>query len=153
MVYSECMLVDVTVSVTIAASPEVVFEWLTDLERYPLWNAALRQVGRRGRMHEGMIVPLKSVVMGREIESSMEVHRMAPGKDLELLNNTGAVPYRAVYRFIPEGNATEIVLWCQLEPQTRLFHMAAPLIEALAKNRLSSDLTTLKALIEAESTT
>lgn len=144
------MLVDVTVSVTIAAPAGVVFDWLIDLDRYPLWNAALRKVGRRGRMHEGMIVQTVSTVMGRDVESTMEVHRLVEGKDLELLNNTGAVPYRAVYRFIPEGGNTEIVLWCQLEPQTRLFHMAAPLIEALAKTRLSADLETLKNLIEAE---
>ena len=144
------MLVDVTVSVTIQASPEVIFEWLTDLDRYLLWNAALREVGRRGKMHEGMIVPMKSVVMGKQIESSMEVVRLVPGKDIELLNNTGAVPYRAVYRFIPEGDRTEVVLWCQLEPQSRVFALARPLIESLAKARLSGDLEMIKALIEAE---
>jgi hypothetical protein len=144
------MLVDVTVSTTIKASAEVVFEWLIDLDRYPLWNASLREVGRGGRMHEGMIVPMKSLVMGKPVESSMEVVRLVPGKDIELLNNTGAVPYRAVYRFIPEGAQTEIVLWCQIEPQSRVFQLARPLIESLAKARLSGDLASLKALIEAE---
>ena len=148
--YCKGMLVDVTVSITIAAAPEVIFEWLTDLGRYPLWNAALREVGRKGKMHEGMIVPMKSSVMGKLIESSMEVLRLVPGKDIELINNTGAVPYRAVYRFIPEGKKTEVVLWCQLEPQSRVFQLARPLVESLAKARLSGDLESLKALIEAE---
>lgn len=139
---------NVTVSVQIQASPEVIFEWLTDLDRYKLWNDGLTKMGRRGKMHEGMIFSSASTTFGQPSEASIEVRRLVPNQEIELINNTGAVSYRAIYRLIPDEGRTEVVLWLQLEPNSRLVDMAAPMLESVTASRLQGYLETLRDLVE-----
>lgn len=142
------MIVDVTVSAFIAASPARVFEWLTDLDRMPLWSSGLLEVKRRGKMQPGIVFETRSNVMGQVTSATAEVRSLTPERELELINNTGAILYRAVYRLIPSDDQTELILWCQIEPRSRVFQLARPLIESLAATRLQADMNMLKALIE-----
>lgn len=75
--------------ITIAASPQRVWEVLTDFAAYPLWNPAMVEV--RGRAEVGAHLTVQFRTQKRSLSIPVRVLTVAPGRELRWTGPTGLV--------------------------------------------------------------
>lgn len=129
---------------------ERVFQALTFLDEYPLWNSGVIRVSKSGYLVENMLIEMESVVGGEVVVSNLEIVSMVANKSIEIVNNSGVVSYRLMYQLLSHSpDVTELV--CVLQFTFKKFSMdiARPAIEAMAENRIRSNLESLKILLNA----
>jgi ribosome-associated toxin RatA of RatAB toxin-antitoxin module len=137
-----------TTSVVFPLSAEAVFRELSMLDQYPLWNSGMISISKRGPMHEGMLFETASVVLGQTIKSLVEVKHLVPNQEIELVNNTGAITYWALFRFIETSpDHTEVTFTIRFEFKSIVLNLAKPTVEATAANRTKGDLEFLRGLM------
>lgn len=107
----------------------------------------MTRVSHDGRMSPGLVYETETIVAGRPNTSRIEVVRMIPDKEVELVSNSGLVGFRAVYHFVGRG-AHETELICELNFAFHNFvlNLARPVIESMAEARIRGDMEMLRAL-------
>lgn len=142
------MKVLVRISRRIAARPEAVFGHLTDLGSHRMWNPEIVEISRGGTLALGDTYDTVSSFMGKRIGTQNLVTQLKPGRELEVKNSSGPLQYLVNYRLTAAGDGTELACRCQVVLASQLFHLAAPVIEMIMKDKLQRDLRTLGAAVE-----
>lgn len=101
----------VKVEILIPASQEVIWQVLTELEHYPLWNPAFEY--QEGDLHEGSkITYLVSEIEGKATTISATVNEIQPNF---ILNQSGGVwgviTFDHTYSLTPHGNETKVTIY------------------------------------------
>lgn len=137
-----------TISVTLPLPAEELFRELTTLDNYPMWNSGMISISKKGPMHEGMLYETESVVVGQRIKSLVEVKRLVKNQEIELINNTGAITYWALFRLHEAGSGeTEVAFTIRFEFKSFILNLAKQTIEATAAQRIKNDLKLLGILM------
>lgn len=136
------------VKVTFHTSRAKAFAGLTDLKRYPLWNSGMVEILFDGMMREGMSYQSKSIVVGQENSTTVQVVRMVKNELIQLQSTGGAIPFTAEYQLTAKANEeTEVGCTLQFELKGIALKFAHSVIESMAKTRIKGDLETLRALV------
>lgn len=123
-----------------------VYAALIDLRAYPEWSGDLVRVSHRGPLALGLKYETETQVMGHKQISRIEVVRLVPDKEIELINDAGLISYRLLFRLIEHSpGETELVCVVRFEFNNLVMELARPQIEAMAESRIGTDLENLRA--------
>ena len=87
-------MIRIELTVEIARPPEDVFELLSDIERLSEWQASAVEAHTDGPLAEGSRVREKRRLLGREVDTELEVVAYEPPKRLTLRSLGGPVDFR-----------------------------------------------------------
>jgi carbon monoxide dehydrogenase subunit G len=135
---------------TVNAKPAVVFAYLTDPEKATLWQSSLveAQLEPEGPLRAGTQIHEVRKLLGRRMESTVDVTELEPEHVFAGHVRAGPVPWRFRYRFEESGESTRIELHMEGEPGG-FFRVAEPLVVRTVEKQLESDFATLKQLVES----
>ena len=147
------MAIDITAEVTIDRKREDVAWFAMDPENDPVWIGGIveAKMVTEPPFGKGTRVARVAKFMGRRMEYTPEVTRYEPGKLLEMSTD---VPFEMTirYEFEDAGDGTLARVRVQGEG-SGFYRLAAPLLARVVKRNVSSDLQTLKRLLESSADT
>jgi len=137
-----------TNTITIHRRPDVVFDYLADLENLPRWNYAIQQTRKLtpgpvvvgSRYHQVRTVPAYG-------EESLEVVELEPRRRLTVSGTLNALPARLTYVLEPEGDATLVTNDVELSTSGPLT-LVAPLASRQIKSAVAANLDVLRQILE-----
>jgi ligand-binding SRPBCC domain-containing protein len=134
---------------TVDAPPAVVFAYLTDREKATIWQASLLEANFKpdAPVHQGTEIHEVRKLLGRKIESTVEVTEFEQDQLFGGRVLAGPVPWEFRYTFEPVGGSTRITFHMEGEPGG-FFRLAEPLVVRTVEKQLENDFSTLKELIE-----
>ena len=147
------MAIDITAEVTIDRKREDVAWFAMDPENDPVWIGGVieAKMVTKPPFGKGTKVARVAKFLGRRMEYTPEVIRYEPGKLLEMSTD---VPFEMTirYEFEDAGDGTLARVRVQGEG-SGFYRLAAPLLARVVKRNVSSDLQTLKRLLESSADT
>jgi uncharacterized membrane protein len=134
---------------TVDAPPAVVFAYLTDREKATIWQASLLEArfSPDAPVHKGTEIHEVRKLLGRKIESTVEVTECEPDQLFEGRVRSGPVPWQFRYTFEGADGSTRVHFHMEGEPGG-FFRLAEPLVVRTVEKQLQNDFSTLKELIE-----
>ena len=134
---------------TVDAPAAVVFAYLTDREKATVWQASLLEArfSPDEPVHKGTEIHEVRKLLGRKIESTVEVTEFETDRVFGGRVRSGPVPWQFRYRFEEADGSTRIDFHMEGEPGG-FFRLAEPLVVRTVQKQLENDLSTLKELIE-----
>jgi len=137
-------------SVEINKPIEEVFEYVTNIDNLPLWAGPVTEAKQtsEGPVGVGTTQTQVAQLLGRRIESSLEVTEYEPNKKFTTKSTSGPIPIEVHYNFEPvaEGTRLEVV---GILDAGGFFKLAEPLVARTLKRQTEGDFKTLKELLES----
>lgn len=137
-------------SVEINKPIEEVFEYVTNIDNLPLWAGPVTEAKQTsvGPVGVGTTQTQVAQLLGRRIESSLEVTEYEPNKKFTTKSTSGPIPIEVHYNFEPvaEGTRLEVV---GILDAGGFFKLAEPLVARTLKRQTEGDFKTLKELLES----
>jgi uncharacterized membrane protein len=135
--------------VEIARPVAEVFAYVTDMERLPEWQTtALSGRLESERMEKGARIVEVRKVLGRELQSTMDVTAYEPERRFAVEVADGPVMYRADETFEDAGGRTRVRIVFEGEP-AGYFPMSDELVEHQIRRELEEDFRSLKLVLES----
>ncbi len=134
---------------TVAAPPAVVFAYLTDRDKATVWQGSLLEAhfSPDAPVHKGTEIHEVRKLLGRKIESTVEVTEFEPDQLFGGRVLSGPVPWQFRYTFALADGSTRVGFHMEGEPGG-FFRLAEPLVVRTVERQLESDFSTLKELVE-----
>lgn len=142
------MKADVVTRITISASPQEVFNYLSDLKYHYIWNPQTRRIYPVTILKKGTVYNTENVVLGMVINSQNKVVKFVKDKEIQLVNETGQLHYCVNFQLLPKGKKTQVVCDTQVSTDGRYFSFAKPVLKLLAQRELQTDMRALKLAVE-----
>lgn len=137
-------------NVEIARAREDVFAFLTDVERFPEWQATVSEIGADGPVVEGARIHDVREFMGRRAASTLEVVRLDAPRLFALRVVDGPLRYEIDHSLGErDGARTSLTVSARADVPGLFGFAARPMVKA-AERQLRSDLERLRDLLEAE---
>lgn len=143
------MKAKVVTRVSIGATADEVFKYLTDLKYMHLWNPQLKAASSQKVLRLNSTYQTVSIVLGITIEALNMVTEYVPGKLLQVENTTGNIHYLVNFRLTRKNRATTM-LTCTTTvwSESLAFAFSTPVLKLLARRELQTDLQALKIAVE-----
>ena len=144
-------MVELEASVDIDRPIDEVFAYVADPAKTPEWSSVALECSLEGSGPIGVGSRIRSVgqFIGRRVEASEEVTQYAPPHKMVVREVTGPTHGEKVRQFESIGEGTRYRVRIAGE-SGGLFKLADPIVAALMKRTIETDLQTLKALLEAK---
>ena len=143
-------MLDITLSVTIAAPAEAVYALITDVEATPSWSSAISRTTRDGEgpLRVGDTFSEEATLLGRVIRTVKVVTSLEEGKLYAEAVREGLLPHAVRMTLSPTAAGTHLTFQLSGDPGrgARLF---GPLLSRVLKRQITSDLKQMKRLLEA----
>ncbi len=139
-------MIRIELTLAIERPPEDVFELLSDIERLPEWQSSAIEAHTEGPLAEGSRVTEKRRLLGREVDSELEV--VEPPKRLTLRSLGGPVNFTVDHELVEEGGGTQLTFVAEAEPGAFL-RLAERVLARKAEQEFRKDFERLKELLEA----
>ncbi len=115
-------MINLKTTVRIARPIDVVFAYVSDPRRFPVWNSAVREV--RETSEPGRVG--STYVMERDLptgpaRNDLEIVTLEPPAEFALRTTSGPTPFLYRYRFTEDGDGTRL----ELDAEIRLPRIAA----------------------------
>ena len=135
--------------VTIDRPPADVFTLLTDLNRVPEWQSSLEELSLSSGAPLRVGSQLREVrtLLGRRVESSLEVTALEPAREFSLRVLSGPLPFHVKHRLEPVGAGTRLYVTGEAETGG-FFSFAERLVERRARRQFERDFSAFKGLLE-----
>ena len=140
-------MVRIELAVPIQCRPEDVFELLTDLERLSEWQSSVVESRADGPLAEGSRIVEKRHVLGRNVETELEVTAFDPPWKLTLKTLRGPVRFTIVHELVEDGDGTLVRVVAEGEAGG-FMKLARPLLARTAEHEMRRDFDRLKELAE-----
>ena len=138
----------IELTVEISRPPEAVFELLSDIERLSEWQTSAVEAHTGGPLAEGSRVREKRRLLGREVDTELEVVAYEPPKRLTLRSLGGPVDFRVDHELTERGGGTVLRFVAEAQPGG-LLRLTEPLLARTAKQEFRQDFDRLKELLES----
>jgi carbon monoxide dehydrogenase subunit G len=125
-----------------------VFALLADLDRLPEWQASAVESRAEGELAEGTRIRERRRVMGRELESELEVVAYDPPRRLTLKALSGPVRFTVDHQLTESGEGTVLRLVAKGKAGG-FMKFGEPLLARKAEEEMRADLERLKGLLES----
>ena len=143
-------MIKVENSVEINKSVEEVFEYVVNIENLPQWAGPVLEAKQtsEGPVGVGTTQSQVAQLLGRKIESTLEVTEYELNKKYTTKSTSGPIPIEVQHNFeqIPGGTRLETI---GLVDASGFFKLAEPLVARTLKRQTEGDVKTLKELMEA----
>lgn len=131
------------VVVEIARPPEDVYAFLTDVSNLPKWQSGVHSARREGsHIHESRHM------LGRELQTTLEVEQEEPPRVFALRALNSPVPFTVRHELEPSGEGTRLTVVGEGDPGM-LPGFAAGVMARRAEKQFRKDFERLKKLLEA----
>ena len=141
-------MIHIELSVEIARAPEDVFALLSDVERLSEWQTSAIEAHADGPLAQGSRISEKRRLLGREVDSELEVVAYEPPKRLTLRSLGGPVRFTVDHELVEQGEGTLLTLLAEAEPGG-LMRFTGPMIARTAEQQFRQDFDRLKELLES----
>jgi len=131
-----------TVTVEIARPPEEVFDYLADPSNLPTWQESAVEA----RLEGGRVVERRRM-LGREIESTMEISENEPPRLLTLRTVEGPIPLEVRHELSPSRGGTRLDVAIEGEGGGML-GLARKMAVRAAERQFKGDFERLKRVLE-----
>lgn len=132
----------------IDAKPEAVFEYLSDLNHLPAWQAMIRKISPTPvPIQIGTTAEVSAEVAGRSIEGQITITRFDPPNSIAYEMKAGPTRVTAEMIIVPAGSGTRLDLHGQAEP-AGILKLAEKAIQSQVQTQMQHNLDTLKAIFE-----
>ena len=98
-------MIRIELTVEVARPPEDVFELLSDIERLSEWQASAVEAHTDGPLAEGSRVREKRRLLGREVDTELEVVAYEPPRRLTLRSLGGPVKFTVDHELVAQAAA------------------------------------------------
>ena len=142
-------MVRIDFTLAIARPPADVFARLVDLDRLPEWQESSLASSADGPLELGRRVTERRRIMGREIETELEVTACDAPRQLTLKALGGPVPFTVDHQLVEQAGSTLLHVVGEAKPGT-FMKLAEPMIARTAEQELRRDFARLKEQLEAE---
>jgi Polyketide cyclase / dehydrase and lipid transport len=134
---------------TVKATPAAVFAYLTDQEKSTVWQASLLEAHFTpdGPMRQGTEIREVRKILGRKMESTVDVTEFEPDRLFAGRVRSGPVPWQFRYTLDDQDGATRVGFHMEGEPGG-FFRLAEPLVIRTVERQLANDFSTLRELVE-----
>jgi uncharacterized protein YndB with AHSA1/START domain len=140
-------VIRVEVALEIERSPQEVFDYLTDVDRVPEWQASALESHADGPLGVGARIHETRRLLGRDAHTELEVSAFDPPRRLTLNTISGPVKVDIDHRLETHGDGTLLHVVAEADPGLML-GFARPVIERQAKREVRGDFDRLKELLE-----
>ena len=141
-------MIRIKFALAIDRSPEDVFELLTDIGRLPEWQTSAIEAHSDGPLEQGSRVIEKRRLLGREVDSELEVVAYEPPTRLTLRSLGGPVNFTVDHELVAKGGGTELTFVAEAQPRGAL-RLAEPVLARTAEQQFRQDFDRLKELLES----
>ncbi|MDQ2910535.1 MAG: SRPBCC family protein [Actinomycetota bacterium] len=141
-------MIRIELTLAIERSPEDVFELLSDIERLPEWQSSAVEAHTDGPLAEGSRIAERRRLLGREVDSEVEVVAYEPPRRLTLRSLGGPVNFTVDHELVEEGGGTQLTFVGEAKPGAFL-KLAEPVLKRTAEQEFRKDFERLKELLEA----
>ena len=148
-------MVKVEYDVTMAAPPEAVFDYVTDVERIPEWQSAagVRRVTKAdaGPLRVGSTFRMERESRGNVAQIDCTITTLEPSRrfDFHTLDNDGFVgDFRTT--LAPAGDGTALNWSVRMQPPNLLYRVLQPVIAREIRRSADLDFANLKRILEAD---
>jgi carbon monoxide dehydrogenase subunit G len=141
-------VIRIELTVEIARTPDDVFELLSDIARLPEWQTSAIEAHAEGPLREGSRVTEKRRLLGRELDTELEVVAYEPPRRLTLRSLGGPVEFTVDHQLAAQGGGTELRLLAEAEPGG-LLRLTQPVLARTAEQEFRRDFDRLKELLES----
>jgi carbon monoxide dehydrogenase subunit G len=141
-------VIHIELTVEIARTPEEVFALLSDVERLPEWQTSAVEAHTEGPLAQGSRITETRRLLGREVDSELEVVAYEPPKRLTLRSLGGPVRFTVDHELVAQDGGTRLTLVAEAEPGG-LMRFTGPMIARTAEQQFRQDFDRLKALLES----
>ncbi|MEU9685952.1 SRPBCC family protein [Amycolatopsis japonica] len=143
------MSVDVRTEIVIDAPRDEVAAYAADPSKAPSWYANIKSVEWETPppLAVGSKIAFVAEFLGRRLAYTYEVTDHVPGERLTMRTAQGPFPMETTYTWTTEGSGTRMTLRNQGTP-AGFTKLAAPLLTTKMRHANTTDLHTLKALLE-----
>jgi carbon monoxide dehydrogenase subunit G len=140
-------VVRIDFTVEVARPPQEVFELMTDLARLPEWQASAVESKADGALHEGARIAERRRVMGRELETQLEVTGFDPPRQLTLKALNGPIRFTVDHRLAEADGGTRLRVVAEGKAGG-FMKLGQPMLARTAEAELRKDFERLKELLE-----
>ncbi len=141
-------MIRIDLNVEIARTPEDVFELLSDIERLPEWQTSAIEAHVDGPLGEGSRVIEKRRLLGREVDTELEVVAYEPPTRLTLRSLGGPVDFTVDHELAVQGGGTQLRFVAEAQPGG-LLRLTEPVLARTAEQEFRRDFDRLKELLES----
>ncbi len=145
-------MINVNASVKVYAPAQSVFEFLVDTSTFQLWHTGIIKLSAPAILKAGDTYETESIIMGKTIKSVNEVTKLVTGRELVLENQESTLSYRMTYLLQAMPGCTMVNCHLSINGESTFMHMAKPVLEFMAHNRIENDLKLARVLIEDKHT-
>jgi uncharacterized protein YndB with AHSA1/START domain len=139
--------VRVELTIEISRPPQEVFDYLTDLEKLPEWQASAVESRADGPLAEGARISERRSFMGRDIDTEVEVAAHEPPHRLTLRALKAPLKLSIDHLLDARDGGTTLRVIAEGRP-TGALRLAGPAVESGARRELTRDFNRLKELLE-----
>jgi uncharacterized protein YndB with AHSA1/START domain len=140
-------VIRIQLTIVVERSPEDVFELLSDIERLPEWQTSAVEAHADGPLEEGSRVREKRRLLGREVDSVLEVVAYERPRRLTLRSLGGPVSFTVDHELAAKGGGTQLTFVAEAQPHGAL-RLAGPVLARTAAQQFRQDFDRLKELLE-----
>jgi carbon monoxide dehydrogenase subunit G len=141
-------VIRIELTVEIARTPADVFALLSDVDRLPEWQTSAVEAHTDGPLAQGSRIAEKRRLLGREVDSELEVVAYEPPQRLILRSLGGPVKFTVDHELAAQGKGTRLTLVAEAEPGG-LMRLTGPMIARTAEQQFRQDFDRLKELLES----
>jgi carbon monoxide dehydrogenase subunit G len=141
-------MIRIEFALAIDRSPEDVFEFLSDIGRLPEWQTSAIEAHSDGPLEQGSRVTEKRRLLGREVDSELEVIAYEPPTRLTLRSLGGPVNFTVDHELAAKGGGTQLTFVAEAQPRGAL-RLAEPVLARTAEQQFRQDFDRLKELLES----
>jgi carbon monoxide dehydrogenase subunit G len=137
-------------TIDIARPPEDVFAYITDLDNVREWQPATEEIRREteGPMQVGTTYVQAMRMMGRRLETRIEVTELDPPSRFAIRTNGGPVSFRITHHFDASGTGTRLRVDGEGEAGGA-FKVAGGMAVKAAERELKKSFERLKSVLES----
>jgi hypothetical protein len=142
----------VTESVTIARSPEDVFDFFTDGRNRPRWDTTVvfEELTSPEPVGVGSTIHTRMRTMGRESDFDWRVTEFDRPTRMAIVSTAGMLPTSLLFAFEPFGDGCQASATIDGSP-TGMMRVVEPMIAESVRSTLAGGLTRARAILEGRS--
>ncbi len=127
-----------------------VFKYLSNFNSHKKFSEHFKdsKLLSKGKMEVGAELFTKVIFLGRKIESTSQVVRYVPGKEITYKSVSGPVPAEVQFLLEEKGDATEVIFNYDIEPGS-FFNMEEIFLKPRFETIVSNSMRNLKRILEA----
>jgi carbon monoxide dehydrogenase subunit G len=145
-------MIEIRLHTAIAAPPETVYAFLTQIDNFPKWQEGLVRLEQLdpGPWHAGMrIKTIHSFLIWNNLEDFSEIAALEPGRRIANQGAAGKNRYSEEFLLLPEGAGTRLEYRADIEPGG-IFRYLKTISAWSFRSQMRRSFSRLKVLLEAE---